>query len=115
MIDFNISTTTDDKSFAGTQLYMAPDLIKSSHEIDWDCSADTFALGITIYQLFTHARPWSGGDSRPKLMQEPTDIRKYNDKLSDRMADFVMKSIITDKTRRFTSAKEMLANFGGNR
>lgn len=48
-------------------------------------------------------------------MQEPTDIRKYNDKLSDRMADFVMKSIITDKTRRFTSAKEMLAGFGGNR
>lgn len=109
LIDFNISTTTDDKSFAGTQLYMAPDLIKSSHEIDWDCSADTFALGITIYQLFTHARPWSGGDSRPKLMQEPTDIRKYNDKLSDRMADFIMKSIITDKTKRFTSAKEMLA------
>lgn len=108
LIDFNISTTTDDKSFGGTLPYMAPDLIKSSHEIDWDSSADTFALGITIYQLFAHAYPWSGGDMRPKLNQQPTDIRTYNDKLSDKMADFVMKGIITDGNKRFVSAKQML-------
>jgi len=108
LIDFNISSTTEDKSFAGTWPYMAPDLIMSSNKIDWDCSADTFALGITIYQLFTHAYPWSGGNHRPKINQQPTDIRKYNDKLSDKMADFVMKSIITDRAKRFTSAQEML-------
>lgn len=38
----------------------------------------------------------------------PTDIRKYNDKLTDEITEFVMKSIITDRTKRFTSAKEML-------
>lgn len=108
LIDFNISTTTDDKSFAGTRPYMAIDLIKSNHEIDWDKSADTFSLGITIYQLFTHVYPWSGGDMRPKLNQQPTNIRTYNDKLSDEMADFVMKSIITDRNKRFRSAQEML-------
>lgn len=108
LIDFNISSTTEDKSFAGTWPYMAPDLIISGNKIDWDSSADTFALGITIYQLFAHAYPWSGGDMRPKLNQQPTNIRTYNDKLSDKMADFVMKSIITDRTKRFMSAKEML-------
>lgn len=108
LIDFNISTTTDDKSFAGTQPYMAPDLIMSGNKIDWDTSADTFALGITIYQLLTHAYPWAGSEMRPKISQDPTDIRRYNDKLTDKMADFVMKSIVTNRHQRFASAQEML-------
>ena len=107
LIDFNISTTTDDKSFGGTFPYMAPDLVVNGNKIDWDKSADTFALGITIYELLAHAYPWPGGNMRPNVNVLPTDIRKYNDKLTDDIADFVMKSIITDRTKRFTSAKEM--------
>jgi len=107
LIDFNIATTTDDKSFAGTQPYMAPDLIKNSHEIEWDCSADTFSLGITMYQLLTHAYPWPGASLAPNIRKEPTNIRTYNDKLSDKMVEFVMKSIKTDKSQRFKTAKEM--------
>lgn len=108
LIDFNISTTTEDKSFGGTFPYMAPDLIEAGNRIDWDCSADTFALGITIYQLLTHAYPWPGSSMLPNVHMMPTDIRNYNDKISDQMADFIMKSIITDKTRRFKTAEEML-------
>lgn len=107
LIDFNISTTTDDKSFGGTFPYMAPDLVVGGNKIDWDKSADTFALGVTIYQLLTHAYPWPGGSMRPNIHMEPTDIRKYNDKLTDEIADFVMKSIVTDKNKRFRTAKEM--------
>ena len=107
LIDFNISTTTDDKSFGGTFPYMAPDLILSGNKIDWDCSADTFALGITLYQLFTHAYPWPGSSMKPNIHMEPTDIRNYNDKLTDGIAAFIMKSIITDKNKRFRNAKEM--------
>ena len=108
LIDFNISATTDDKSFGGTFPYMAPDLILSGNKIDWDKSADTFALGITIYQLLAHAYPWPGSAMRPNVHMMPTNINQYNDKLSDAMVDFVMKSIITDKTKRFKTAKEML-------
>lgn len=107
LIDFNISTTTDDKSFGGTFPYMAPDLIMSGNKIDWDCSADTFALGVTLYQLFAHAYPWPGSSMKPNIHMEPTDIRKYNDKLTDAIADFIMKSIITDRNKRFKNAKEM--------
>lgn len=108
LIDFNISTTTDDKSFGGTFPYMAPDLVLNGNKIDWDKSADTFALGITIYELLAHAYPWPGSTMRPNVHMLPTDIRKYNDKLTDEIAEFVMKSIITDRTKRFTSAQEML-------
>lgn len=108
LIDFNISTTTDDKSFGGTFPYMAPDLVVSGNKIDWDKSADTFALGITIYELLAHAYPWPGSSMRPNIHMLPTDILSYNDKLTDKMAEFVMKSIITDRTKRFRTAKEML-------
>ena len=109
LIDFNISTTTDDHSFGGTLPYMAPDLVVSGNKIDWDCSADTFALGVTLYQLLTHAYPWPGSQLRPNIHMEPTPIQQYNEKLTDEFAEFVMKSIITDKTKRFGTAKEMLA------
>lgn len=108
LIDFNISTTTDDKSFGGTFPYMAPDLVVSGNKIDWDKSADTFALGITIYELLAHAYPWPGSSMRPNIHMHPTDIRNYNDKLTDEIADFVMKSIITDRNKRFKTAREML-------
>ncbi len=107
LIDFNISTTTEDKTFSGTLPYMAPDLILSSQKIDWDCSADTFALGVTMYELLTQAYPWPGSDPCPKTGVPPTDIRKYNDKLSDAFAGFVMKAIATDRAKRFITAKEM--------
>ncbi len=45
---------------------------------------------------------------RPNIHMQPTDIRSYNDKLTDEIAEFVMKAIITDRHKRFTSAKEML-------
>ena len=108
LIDFNISTTTEDKAFAGTRPYMAPDLVMSGNKIDWDTSADTFSLGITLYELLAHIYPWSGSNPCPKTAVDPIDIRKYNDKLTDAFADFVMKAIKTDRNKRFPSAKEML-------
>ncbi len=109
LIDFGIATDTQDNSFAGTPPYMAPDLVKSSHQIEWDKSADTFALGVTLYELLTHNYPWPGSDPCPKLNVPPTDIRNVaSQEYSDAFADFVMKSIITDGNKRFRNAHEML-------
>ncbi|WP_019207202.1 methylation-associated defense system protein kinase MAD6 [Phocaeicola abscessus] len=111
LIDFNISTALeDDTAFAGTRPYMAPDLIVNGHKVNWDNSADTFSLGVTLYELLAHSYPWSGSDPCPKINVAPTDIRVYNSSkqtLSEPFADFIMKSIVTDRTKRFTSAREM--------
>ncbi len=111
LIDFNISTALeDDTAFAGTRPYMAPDLIVNGHKVNWDNSADTFSLGVTLYELLAHSYPWPGSDPCPKINVAPTDIRVYNSPkqtLSEAFADFVMKSIITDRTKRFTNAREM--------
>lgn len=108
LIDFNISTTTDDKTFAGTRPYMAPDLVISGKKIDWDCSADTFSLGVSIFELIAHCFPWAGSDPTPKVNVAPTDIRQYNDKISDEFANFIMKAITTDRNKRFKTAQEMI-------
>ncbi len=108
LIDFNISATDENYNFAGTQAYMAPDLAVSNHKYEWDCSADTFSLGVTLFELLAHALPWTGTNPIPKLTAPATNISVYRSDLSDAFEEFLMKSLITDKTKRFTNAKEML-------
>ena len=109
LIDFNIAATDEEATnFAGTQPYMAPDLVISSNKFDWDCSADTFSLGVTIFELLAHNLPWTGTNPIPKLTVPASNISAYRSDLSDAFEEFLMKSIITDKNKRFKTAKEML-------
>lgn len=109
LIDFNISATVDNHSIAGTKPFVAPDLMTDGGKMTWDESADTFSLGVTLYQLLTHALPWQGCGNAPKMSEKPTDIRVYNNGISDAFADFVMRAIITDRDKRFACAKDMLS------
>lgn len=108
LIDFNISAAGGNSAFAGTQPYMAPDLAVSSSKYEWDCSADTFSLGVTLFELLAHALPWTGTNPIPKVTVPATNISTYRSDLSDAFEEFLMKSLITDKNKRFTNAKEML-------
>ena len=108
LIDFNIAADVDNtgKDKMGTYPYLAPDLIHGPN-VSWDSSADTFALGITLYEMLTHIYPWSGGKRIPVLDKEPTDILTQNSLISKEFASFIMKSICTRKENRFVSAQEM--------
>lgn len=108
LIDFNIATDSENvgKDKMGTYPYLAPDLIAGSN-VNWDASADTFALGVTLYEMLTHIYPWSGGKRIPVLDKAPIDILSQNSLISSRFAEFVMKAIGTRKADRFTSAKDM--------
>lgn len=108
LIDFNIASEADNQAFAGTMPYMAPDLINSSRKVMWDASADTFALGVTIYELLAHAYPWPGGKNLPQMSKRPTDIREFNDRISDSFASFTMRAIMPRREERFATAQSML-------
>ena len=108
LIDFNIASEADNHAFAGTMPYMAPDLISNSMKIEWDASADTFALGVTIYELLAHAYPWPGGKNLPQMGKQPTDIREFNDRISDSFASFAMRAIMPLREERFATAQGML-------
>lgn len=108
LIDFNIAADVENvgKDKLGTYPYLAPDLT-NGNKVTWDASADTFSLGVTLYEMLTHVYPWSGSKRVPVLDKEPTDIRTQNKQISDAFADFVMKAIGTRRENRFRNAKEM--------
>ena len=107
LIDFNVASLKEnDKSRVGTNPYLAPDLL-DGHHINWDFSADTFALGITLYELVTKNYPWP--QSRiPKISKNPTNPKELNSRISEDFSEFLLKAIGTSVSSRFTTAKEML-------
>lgn len=108
LIDFNVATAEEnDKNLVGTNPYLAPDLVQGTN-VNWDSSADLFALGITLYELICHSYPWSGGMKMPRVGIEPQPIQQYNETISDEFADFIIKSIKCKKEERFSTAQEML-------
>ncbi len=116
LIDFNFASSADDRSFGGTPSYIAPDLITDGNRIEWDPSADTFALGVTMYELLSHQYPWPGV-RLPNVHRYPTDIRMYRPELPADVAEFLSKAVATDRNGRFRTAGEMLeallnADFG---
>lgn len=107
LIDFNIATDDiNDMDPKGTWPYLAPDL-REGNKMHWEDSADTFALGVTLYELLAHVYPWPG-KRLPVLDKQPNDISTLNTLISPEFAAFVMKSIETRHQNRFKTAKEML-------
>ena len=107
LIDFNIATdNVNDMDPVGTWPYLAPDLRVGS-AMRWEDSADTFALGVTIYELLAHVYPWPG-KRLPILDKKPNDVSTINTQISPELSAFVMKSIETRHENRFKTAKEML-------
>lgn len=110
LIDFNVaSTVVDNKEHVGTHPYLAPDLIAENSKVNWDKSADPFALGITLYELACKAYPWSGSLKMPIVDKEPTHPKTHNPKLSPAFSEFIFKALGTRKNNRFADAAEMYA------
>lgn len=108
LIDFNVATALEtDKNFVGTNPYLAPDLIQGTN-VNWDNSADTFALGITLYELICHSYPWSGSYRVPRIGIAPEPLQNHQSNISDAFASFITEAINCNKTERFTSAQAML-------
>lgn len=107
LIDFNVASLIEDnKDYVGTNPYLAPDLI-DGHKVNWDLSADTFGLGITLYELVTKKYPWPQGRI-PKISIAPEDPKIANPRISEDFASFLLQAISTKPDIRFSSAKEML-------
>ncbi len=106
LIDFNVASADSNKHFVGTNPYLAPDLIESAVKVNWDSSADTFALGITLYELACSNYPWAGG-RQPRKDIPPTNPQTHNPLISDVFAAFLLKAVAYAKSERFGNAHEM--------
>ncbi len=106
LIDFNVASIAENTERVGTDAYAPPDKIRDNRHAAWDASCDTFALGITLYQLVCHAHPWR--NQQPTLSNAPADPRAYAPNLSDAFADFLLKAVQPRSADRFETAAEML-------
>lgn len=110
LIDFNVASATEaNKEHVGTHPYLAPDLIADGYKVAWDKSADSFALGITLFELACKQYPWAGSLKMPQLDKLPTYPKEVNHALSKPFADFLFKAIHPTKEERFPDALSMLA------
>ncbi|MGF7036969.1 methylation-associated defense system protein kinase MAD6 [Mucilaginibacter lappiensis] len=109
LIDFNVASVVENNlDYVGTNPYLAPDLVMGNNRVNWDGSADTFALGITLYELACKVYPWSGSMKMPQVGKPADSPQIHNAKLSNAFSAFLSKSIATKREARFQSAKEML-------
>ena len=92
----------------GTPDYLAPEIIKRQST---DHRVDTFALGVTAYELFTGGLPWPKAQGsmevlRKHLNNPSRDPREFKPKMSDRLHDFLLKAVEREPSKRFQSAAQ---------
>jgi eukaryotic-like serine/threonine-protein kinase len=91
----------------GTVDYLPPELIKRRTT---DHRVDTFALGVTAYEVFTHQLPWekttnSEENLRRRLNTAPRKPQDLNPAVDDEVAKFLVKSVAKEPNDRFATAK----------
>ncbi|WP_449400754.1 serine/threonine-protein kinase [Chryseobacterium wanjuense] len=107
LIDFNVASSNQtNKDFVGTNPYLAPDIIADNYKINWNLSADTFALGVTLYELVCKQYPWYPS-KMPMSSRQPNNPKEIEHRISDKFASFLLKAIATDASQRFQNAQEM--------
>lgn len=107
-----IGASADPGMIEGTPHYAAPEQVRG--EIDLDCRADIYSLGAMLYHLVTGQLPF-GDTQGVKAMQrqvkdylpDPTDI---NHALSPLIAGVIEKMMVKDRTQRYQSWEEVLAD-----
>ncbi|RTQ45464.1 serine/threonine protein kinase [Hymenobacter gummosus] len=110
LIDFNVATDqAADRHHVGTSPYIAPD---RNHQVtvDWDASCDTFALGVTLYELVCRQHPWADGrGSRiPTVSRAPRPPQELRPDLSPAFAAWLERAVQPRRAERFATAAEML-------
>lgn len=94
----------------GTPYYMSPEQI-SGRKVDG--RSDIFSVGAVLYELLTGERPFVGENTAVltyKIMQtEPVPPNEVNRRISQPMAELVLRALAKNPSDRFQSPVEMLA------
>lgn len=104
LIDFNIARRVESATgVGGTPRYWAPDRHESP-----GFPVDLFSLGVVLYELVLQRHPFPHDKPEDGPPYDPRDTAIYF-RVSDRLADFLLKAVQPKAADRFASAVEMRA------
>lgn len=113
--DFGLARILDEPGLTltteivGTPAYMSPEQLRSGTRID--ARADIYALGVTLYELLTHERPFQAETYERLIHQvlhkEARPPRKVEAGVPIDLETICLRAIEKEPGRRFVSAGEM--------
>lgn len=109
--DFGLARLTSEPGvtvtgeFVGTPLYMAPEQIRGE---DIDHRTDTYALGVTLYELLTLIPPFTGKNRQQILNRilhtEPVSPKKIDSRIPRDIETICLRAMEKTPAKRFQSA-----------
>jgi len=114
VVDFGIARLTDTsvtqpRMVLGSRSYMSPQLYKGERA---DARSDIWAVGVTLYELLTYRRPFTG-DSEADLMyriiyEEPPAVRTLLPECSAELAAIVARMLAKKSEERYQTMEDVL-------
>jgi cytochrome c peroxidase len=120
VLDFGVSKTlhgnpttggglTQTRSMLGSPLYMSPEQMRSSRDVD--ARSDVWAFGVVLFQLLTERWPFEA-ESMPELVlkvvtEPPQSLKELRPDVPDLMVEIVERCLKKDPTERFPNAGEL--------
>lgn len=110
LIDFTSITNTGD--ILGTPLYMSPEQISDSKNIDY--RSDFYALGVIFYKLLTNMTPYGNITSREELYYKiqgelPVSIRTYIPTIDNSIDNLITSLLEKANYKRPNTIHEILS------
>jgi serine/threonine protein kinase/tetratricopeptide (TPR) repeat protein len=100
----------------GTPRYMSPEQVEGKPV---DSRSDLYALGLVLYEMVAGTTPFSGESTWQLMYQRvqvvPKDVKLANPALPDYVARVIMHCLEKDSSKRYQSAKDILADLDAGR
>ncbi|HEX5886381.1 MAG TPA: protein kinase, partial [Pyrinomonadaceae bacterium] len=102
-----VTVNTQPEMLMGTSQYMSPEQIRRQAI---DCRTDLWSLGVVLFELVLHRRPFSGETTSEVMVAilEHQPDSSVSDRLSPELSSVLLKSLRKDPDARYQSAEELL-------
>jgi serine/threonine-protein kinase len=119
VLDFGVSKTlanssgggalTQTRSMLGSPLYMSPEQMRSSRDVD--ARSDVWAFGVVLFELLTKRWPYEA-ETMPELVlkvvtEPPQPLAAFRPDVPQAMIDVVERCLQKDPAARFANAAEL--------